>query len=284
MLDAYKELIPVVYGESSVKLLYGHGGDADRMCFGMHWHDRMEINFVVSGSLMLHSDEGHYEVKAGQVAVSPPQKMHCGIAGSDGVKYHTIMFDVEKFCNGTPASDKYLMPISKGEIVFPRVIDDKILKCAVEQLIQIATDREAYNPLQAESKIYEILGILISYGTVPKKANNEKDRRFYDILKYVNEHFTDKISPKDISAHFGYNETYFCRRFKEVTGLTFVKYVQALRMENAIKMLKDGKEEIRYIAWKCGYEDVSYFSNCFKSHFGFRPSEIYGTENNHKGA
>ena len=278
MLDAYKELIPVVYGESSIKLLYGHIEGADRMCFGMHWHDRMEINLIISGSMMLHSDEGHYEVKPGQVAVSAPCKMHCGIAGNDGVQYNTIMFDVEKFCNSTPASDKYLMPIVKGEMVFPRVIEDESLKTVVEQLIQIATECESYNPLQAESKIYELLGILSHYGTVHTRVGSEKDKRFHAILKHVNDHFAEKITPKDISLQFGYNETYFCRRFKAVTGLTFTKYVQALRMELAIKMLKAGQEEIRYIAWKCGYEDVSYFSNCFKYHFGFRPSEIYGTE------
>ncbi len=278
MLDAYKELVPVVYGESSIKLLCGRIEEAGRMCFGMHWHDRMEINLVLSGSLMFHSDDGHYEVMPGQVAVSAPRKIHGRIAGKEGVEYHTIMFDVEKFCNSTPASDKYLIPILKGEIIFPRVVDDMELRNAAEQLIRTVEDRSAYHPLQAEGKIYEIMGILSCYGVISKKAVSENDKRFHEIVKYVNEHFANKITPKDISLRFGYNETYFCRRFKAVTGLTFTKYVQALRMETAIKLLKEGNEEIRYIAWKCGYEDVSYFSNSFKRHFGFRPSEIYGTD------
>ena len=52
MIDAYKELVPVVYGESSIKYLYSEA-EADRMCFNMHWHDRMELNLVISGSLKL---------------------------------------------------------------------------------------------------------------------------------------------------------------------------------------------------------------------------------------
>lgn len=278
MLDAYKELVPVVYGESSIKHLYENMDSADRICFGMHWHDRMEINLVISGSMMFRSDDGHYEIMPGQAAVSAPRKMHGGFSGSKGVEYHTIMFDVEKFCNSTPASGKYLTPILKGEIIFPRVIEDVNLKNTFNQLIQIAEDRTAYHPLQAEGKIYEILGILSGYGTVPTKSVVKIDKKFHAIIKYVNDHFSEKITPKDISLKFGYNETYFCRRFKEVTGLTFTKYVQALRMEMAIKLLKAGKEEIRFIAWKCGYDDVSYFSNCFKCHFGFRPSEVYGIE------
>lgn len=275
MLDSYKELVPVVYGENSIKHLHGRIG-AERLCFGMHWHDRMEINLVVSGSMILHSGEGHFEVKAGQAAISAPRRMHGGTAGDKGVEYHTIMFDVEKFCNLTPASDKYLLPILRGDISFPRVIEDIHLKNATWQLIQMAEEGAEYHPLQAEGKIYEIMGILYRYAAVPARNAPEADKRFYVILKYVNDHFTDKITPKDISLQFGYNETYLCRRFKEVTGLTFTKYVQALRMELAIELLKEGEEGVRYIAWKCGYADVSYFSNCFKSHFGFRPSEIYG--------
>ena len=58
MLDGYKELTPVVYGESAIKPLVSNVIGADRLCFGIHWHDRMEINLVVSGSMMLHTDEG----------------------------------------------------------------------------------------------------------------------------------------------------------------------------------------------------------------------------------
>lgn len=275
MLDGYKELVPVVYGESAIKQLPVYAIEADRMCFNMHWHDRMEINLVVSGSMMLHTDEGHFEVLPGQAAINAPRKMHGAIAGKEGVAYHTIMFDVEKFCNQTFASDKYLQPILRGEIVFSRVIEDRHLKSAIETLM---VSELPYHPLQAEGKIYEILGILSRYSSVSARAMRETDKGFHAILEYVNSHFTEKITPKDISIQFGYNETYFCRRFKEVTGLTFIKYVQALRMELAFKLLKAGKEEIRYIAWKCGYRDVSYFSNCFKSHFGCRPSEIWSIE------
>lgn len=275
MIDAYKELVPVVYGESSIKYLYSEA-EADRMCFNMHWHDRMELNLVISGSLKLHTDEGHFEVLPGQVVVSAPRRLHGGFAGSEGVIYHTIMFDVEKFCNMTLASDKYLMPVVKGELVFSKVIENEQLTAAFERLVGMMTDKTPHHPLLAEAVIYEIMGVLYGYGAAFGKTVAEVNSGFKAVLEYVNTHFTEKITPCEVSVQFGYNETYFCRRFREVTGLTFTKYIQALRMEYAIKLLKEGKEEIRYIAWKCGYADVSYFSNCFQKHFGFRPSKIYG--------
>jgi len=275
MLDGYKELTPVVYGESSIKYLYCEA-EPERLCFNMHWHDRMELLLVISGSLMLHSDEGHFEVRPGQVVVTSPKKMHGGFAGSEGVIYHTIMFDIERFYNATSVSEKYLVPIVKGDISFPRVISDKCLEKALSRLVEHLTGKVNSHPLVAEADIYEILGVLYGYSLFSAKSVADMNKGFNLILEYVNTHFTEKITPREISLQFGYNEAYFCRRFKEVTGLTFTQYVQALRMEYGIKLLRAGKEEIRYIAWKCGYSDVSYFSNCFKRCFGVRPSEIYG--------
>ena len=42
--------------------------------------------------------------------------------------------------------------------------------------------------------------------------------------------------------------------------------------ESAIKYFR--KDEIGMIAWKCGFSDLSYFSNCFKKLFGFTPTEF----------
>ena len=45
-------------------------------------------------------------------------------------------------------------------------------------------------------------------------------------------------------------------------------------MEMAQKLLQSTDEEIGGIAWKCGYADVCYFSNCFKKHSGYSPTEF----------
>ena len=84
MLDAYKELTPVIYGENAVKYLYLEHPAPQELCFAMHWHERMELLYVQSGSLELHAQEGRYTVRAGQTAVLAPRQMHGGFAGGEG--------------------------------------------------------------------------------------------------------------------------------------------------------------------------------------------------------
>ena len=52
MEEKLKELTPVEYGESAVKYLH-HKPLAEGTHFRMHWHDRIELLWFVSGSLTL---------------------------------------------------------------------------------------------------------------------------------------------------------------------------------------------------------------------------------------
>ena len=52
MIDGYKELTPVIYGENAIKYLYTEQKRAEgEICFLLHWHDRMELTYVTEGTL-----------------------------------------------------------------------------------------------------------------------------------------------------------------------------------------------------------------------------------------
>ena len=271
MLDAYKELTPVIYGENAIKYLYYELED-ERLCFGMHWHDRMELLCVKAGSLRLHLRDGQHILSSGQIAVINPGQLHGGFSCKGGVVYHTIMFDVEKFLNKTIASDKYLVPICRSDSAFTTIVDDYRLFDLVEKIVRMMNSKEVYNPLYAVGAIYEMIAILYNHREDGARIQTGQDMQYREMLEYINEHFSEDISAKSVSERFGYNEAYFCRRFREITGINFSRYVQALRMEKAQKLLRDTSEPIGDVAWKCGIEDVSYFTKCFKKQFGFTPT------------
>lgn len=273
MLDAYKELTPVVYGDNGIKHL-ALQAEPNRISFSMHWHNRMELLYITSGHLKLYLGQEHFSAFPGQVVVIMPCMMHYGIAGDEGVSFHTIMFDLEDFCNATGASEKYLLPICKYKTGFHAVTDQPELTEAFERLLEILTEDTESNPLITVGIVYEIIGILQQSCSTRSNMLHRVDQDFGKVLEYINEHFMEKISAKDISAKFGYNEAYFCRRFKAVSGITAMKYIQILRLEQAQKLLKSTDEEIGDIAWKCGFGDISYFSNCFKKYAGHSPTEF----------
>lgn len=273
MLDAYKELTPIIYGENAIKYLHFDVEQGD-WCFPMHWHDRMEVLRIVSGHLELHLEGAHQSVLPGQVVIISPRTKHCGLAGESGVVYHTIMFDVEKFYNSTLAAEKYLAPIGENITNFQTVTTNQQVVDAVDKLVNMLTKEKNKNPLMAIGAVYEMIGLLYEHCRNNTEVFQTADNKFKPILEYINSNFAEKISAKDICARFGYNETYFCRSFKANTGITVMQYIQILRMEKALKLLKGSTEDVGNIAWQCGFSDISYFSTCFKKHFGVTPTDF----------
>ena len=65
------------------------------------------------------------------------------------------------------------------------------------------------------------------------------------------------------------------RRFKASYGKTFKEYLNQYRLEHAVKKLLAG-DKVSNVAFSCGYNDASYFSQRFKHHYGVPPSQFVG--------
>ncbi|MBR3764900.1 MAG: helix-turn-helix transcriptional regulator, partial [Clostridia bacterium] len=77
-----------------------------------------------------------------------------------------------------------------------------------------------------------------AFGSGPKGRGFEsKPEAFVDIVAYIDNHYTENLTSEGISKMFGYNNTYFCKKFKSVTGMTVMNYVKHLRLSKAKKLL-----------------------------------------------
>ena len=93
-------------------------------------------------------------------------------------------------------------------------------------------------------------------------------------ISYLKANYQDpKLSLEATCHHVGISVSYLSLLFKKNTGLTFVKYLTALRMDKARELLKYSGDRIIEIAEKCGYRDVYYFSHSFKKHEGLSPKQ-----------
>ncbi len=77
----------------------------------------------------------------------------------------------------------------------------------------------------------------------------------------------------DLSELLGMSERNFSRRFKFATGLTPLQYLQSQRHLEAQDLLKNSNLSIGEIAYRVGYQDLSYFSKRFKKFNGTTPRQ-----------
>lgn len=94
-------------------------------------------------------------------------------------------------------------------------------------------------------------------------------------IDYISQHYSNSaMSMGDISTALMINQTYLRRMFKEETGKTLSEYITAYRMQKARELITTSGRKLVEVAELVGYNDVSYFSNCFKKHYGISPSQL----------
>ena len=94
------------------------------------------------------------------------------------------------------------------------------------------------------------------------------------IMKSVNEHLSEVGFNVDALAEdVGISRAQLHRKMKEITGISSGKFLRNLRMEQAARLLREGRINVSQVADSVGYNDQAHFSTAFKSHFGMSPTE-----------
>lgn len=141
---------------------------------------------------------------------------------------------------------------------------------------------ESQNLMRLIDILYKLLGMVIEErkSSAPALAEEYFSDYINSALEYIHSHLhEEELSITVVADHVFLNPVYFGRFFKNVMGVTFKRYVLNERMEQAKRLILQGKESIAFIGGKVGIPNPSYFSQLFKQATGMLPSE-YKKEHN----
>lgn len=105
-------------------------------------------------------------------------------------------------------------------------------------------------------------------------SSTEKEQSVVNIVKsYLEKHYNEKISRKDLESLVNLNADYLNRIFKKATGYSLMEYVQFYRIMIGKELLINSDTNISEIATHIGFNSPAYFSKIFKMYTGFTPTE-----------
>ena len=141
--------------------------------------------------------------------------------------------------------------------------DLKLLKLRLSQLI---TSRQL---------IFDKFFGAIS-GADEKINSNSIDKEFIQkLLEYINNNISDSnLSVEELASQLKLSRSQLYRKIKAITGQTVNEFIRKIRLERAKQILDSGRGNISEACFSVGFSSPSYFSKCFKAHFGILPSEI----------
>ncbi len=127
------------------------------------------------------------------------------------------------------------------------------------------------------SHIGEVLPEFASEKSIEELVSPE-DEWLQKVYQLVAEHYHDaEFGTASAAKMLFMSERSLQRRFKSASSRTLKDYLTEVRLETACEQLLAG-EKISEVAFNCGFNDPSYFSQKFRLHFGLPPSKFAMTQ------
>jgi AraC-like DNA-binding protein len=108
----------------------------------------------------------------------------------------------------------------------------------------------------------------------PKNFSDHEGMRISNIYNFIMQHYHRDLTLEDVAAAAFMTPQAFCRYFKKHTRVTFVTFLNDIRINEACKKLIDGAyDSVSSVAFDCGFNSITNFNRVFKSTTGKSPRE-----------
>lgn len=93
-------------------------------------------------------------------------------------------------------------------------------------------------------------------------------------IKFMCERYSEPLSLSDVADSAILSRFHFCRTFRDVTGVTPGRFLSAIRIYQAKRMLLNTRMNVTDIAFAVGYNSLGSFSNHFTDSVGISPGRF----------
>ena len=109
-------------------------------------------------------------------------------------------------------------------------------------------------------------------GDVDSGMRQSRSRRVAKVMEYSQEHLGETIRLSDVSSLVDMSDSAFSHFFKKHTNLSYITYLNGLRISRACRELESTAMSVSEICWDCGFNNKSNFNRLFLQAKGMTPS------------
>ncbi|MCK9477953.1 MAG: AraC family transcriptional regulator [Firmicutes bacterium] len=252
--DAITSELPIIIFERQT--------DSDSLGCHFHWHEALEIYYVLSGGIHLLCNGENKWVYENEMAIINWCEPHKSLCFLNGTRHYIIQINLK--------SSVFKVFDNVYQTFLPRdsFIDDLICKIISE-----------YNE-RKDGYQHMLLGYFsLFFGHLQRSnlfggrisQNLDSLKLVQEILKHIHNTYTKPLSLDSLASSIGISKSYMCRIFKYHTDTTILKYANKLRCALAISLISQGSS-VSGASAAVGFGDYNYFSRLFKKEIGHSPS------------
>ncbi len=120
----------------------------------------------------------------------------------------------------------------------------------------------------------QLVGIMRDIAIANQKTEaNAVDRNMLKAIFFLENNYLSEVDIEALTTIAHLKECQFRRKFKQLKGMSIVKYRNMLRINKAAELLKSGEYNVVEAAMIVGFDDPNYFSRIFKTQMGIGPKQ-----------
>lgn len=242
-------------------------------------HDFWECLYVQKGNVCVSGDERVYNMGEGELVFHKPLELHKYYV-EEGSSAELFIFSFAMEGTLTQFFEQKCFKLNDNQKTviknILRFIDIKN-SCYPEndfiytKTLENLSKSNVHMQIMANFVCGLLLSICDSFDIVAETMNDESVV-FSSAVKYMNENIGRSLGVSEIAEHCCISETGLKKIFAQIAGLGVHKYFLKLKINRAMKMLKEGNS-VSDCAEMLGFSSQAYFSAAFKRETGTSPGE-----------
>ena len=223
-----------------------------------HFHRQMEILYVISGCNRVTINDESIILTDDQLAIADS-------------------FDVHSYKSLKDTSIRMIIPYSylapyieakNSKALSSNFILDSGIATQFKTIIMMIYDAlQNQRNMVVDGLTNALLGLILAH--IPLvEANKTKKMFINEILDYINDNFKNDLTLESVAKHFSYSKYYLSRLFNKFIGFHFEEYINGIRAENVITLIKYKKYSVTNAIMDSGFSSIPTFYRYFKQKYG----------------
>lgn len=253
--------------------------DAPAFVFPAHWHEYVEILYLIRGQFSAIVQATEYRLNEGDLIIINSGDLH--MTRSNTCTYLLLQISASQMRQYLPDFDTM-----RFDTIIPCSEQPAPLRALLSEMNEIRQNPSDSYQLLFTSRLYEFLYHLCrSYShQIPSASltGSQRDlQRVTHVMNWVKVHYPEPLSLETAADSLALSKEYFCRLFKKYTGQTFLEYLNDVRTMHLYEDLQNSDETITVLMEKNGLSNYKIFMRTFKKLYGSTPQKMRSNQIRH---
>ena len=232
--------------EDGIQIIDSYGTIHDT---SLHWHHALELVLMLSGGVIYTVDGASHQTNAGELHIINSQRIHQAVNANPSDPITALVIQI---------TDSFLERIAPGQKQSHFVIEkgsdaERSIREDLYAISGAIREGKQFHNLLIRSCLLHIVYVLLQDCRTENKPQSKESLYSKAAIQYVSAHYMDKISLDQVAAAAGLQKNYFCRCFRKETGITFMQYLNQIRLNVALSLLSEGNMRMIDCALQAGF-------------------------------